>query len=184
MDIAFGDVNGDGKRDAVVTSDVNNLFRVLIGHGDGSFAWQSRYWTAQRPESISLGDLNSDGNLDAVTTGDDGPDSVSVLLGNGNGSFASRNTYSVGSDPRKALLGDLNGDGALDIVTANGGDDTVSVLLGQGDGSFSTDVPYARQWKRRAREISTEMRFLIWWWLTVSGSLFASERVMVLSTIQ
>ena len=99
MDVALGDVNNDGHQDALVTSDINNFFRVLLGQGDGSFSSQGTYGTAQRPESVSLGDLNNDGNLDAVTTGDDGPDSVSVLLGYGNGSFASRSTYAVGSNP-------------------------------------------------------------------------------------
>ena len=143
MDVALGDINNDGNEDAVVTSDINNFFRVLLGQGDGSFSSQSTYGTEQRPESIALGDLNNDGNLDAVTTGDDGPDSVSVLLGHGNGSFASRSTYGVGPDPKTVTLADLDDDGALDVLTSNGGDSTVSVLLGQGNGSFASAVSYA-----------------------------------------
>jgi len=36
--VTAGDVNGDGKADAVVLEPGANAARVLLGHGDGTFA--------------------------------------------------------------------------------------------------------------------------------------------------
>jgi len=142
MDVAVGDLTGDSIPDLVVTSDINNFFRVFRGDGGGSFTSIGAPSTAQRPESIALGDLNGDGLLDAVTTGDVGPDSISVRLGTGGGAFGGLATYGVGVDPKRVFLHDMDGDGALDAVVPNVGGG-VSLLFGQGNGAFSGRVDYA-----------------------------------------
>ncbi|NLF26142.1 MAG: VCBS repeat-containing protein, partial [Deltaproteobacteria bacterium] len=61
-DVDVVDVNGDGRADLVVPTQVNDP------HGDGSFSVGSDYDSTAAPKSIELYDFNQDGNLDVVTT--------------------------------------------------------------------------------------------------------------------
>jgi hypothetical protein len=91
--VGVGDVNGDGKPDALVPQ-----AGVWLGNGNGTFQavdsgnFQGNWITAQ--------DINGDGKLDAVVviycnvhcvSGE-----VSVYIGNGNGTFQSPSTYDTG----------------------------------------------------------------------------------------
>ena len=143
MDTAIGDLTGDGVPDLLVTSDINNFFRIFRGLGGGSFTSIGTASTAQRPETIALGDLNGDSVLDVVTTGDVGPDTISVRMGVGNGSFGGLSQFSVGTDPKDVSLADMNNDGHLDAVVSNGGSNSVSLLFGQGNGSFTGRADYS-----------------------------------------
>jgi hypothetical protein len=112
---------------------------VLLGHGNGSFANQTRYPTAPSPQSVAIGDLNSDARLDIVVA-NYGSDNVSVLLGYGDGSFANQITYLTGFYPQSVDMGDFNNDTLLDIVVANFDDadaNDVSVLLGYSNQVFA-----------------------------------------------
>ncbi len=137
--VAIGDLNGDGKLDMVVLS---NVVSVRLNRGGGSF--QPRVVYAGRGESIAIADLNGDGKADLVTAD---LSAVSVFLNRGGGSFDSGKVYSANGWPRKGrsiATGDLNGDGKPDVAVANykapSGDlgRTVSVFLNRGDGSLRT----------------------------------------------
>ena len=137
--VAIGDLNGDGKLDLVVLS---NVVSVRLNRGGGSF--QPRVVYAGRGESIAIADLNGDGKADLVTAD---LSAVSVFLNRGGGSFDSGKVYSANGWPRKGrsiATGDLNGDGKPDVAVANykapSGDlgRTVSVFLNRGDGSLRT----------------------------------------------
>jgi len=136
--VALGDMNHDGKLDAVVVAGTQSAeyVEVLLGHGDGTFTLGST--TLVGPGyggRLSLGDFNGEGNLDVATTTNSGV--AAVLLGNGDGTLGAPTDYALFPEASLAV-GDVNGDGKLYLVATGGAGDTaaVSVLLGNGDGTF------------------------------------------------
>ena len=150
--LALGDVNGDGRLDAVVLGgDLTGTVSVLLGDGAGGFGPPIAFPAGGFHRALALGDFNGDGKLDIALAGS-GSDGLVVLLGTGSGGFSSPVFQSVGTESgqnlaaRAIAIGDVNGDGRLDIVTVNSGVpnldsllpyiSTVSVLLGQASGSL------------------------------------------------
>jgi hypothetical protein len=130
--VAVGDINGDRKKDLVVTHAERKELTVLLGDGKGGFAE-----TAGSPLDIghsawhvALVDADGDGKLDVVAAAGDG---LRVMLGDGLGNFrhAPGSPYPAGKGAWRLAVGDVNGDGKLDIVTSNVESDSVSVLLGR-----------------------------------------------------
>jgi hypothetical protein len=135
--VALVDVNGDGKPDLAVASELTNNVAVLLnmtppGASSPSFASRQDFPTGTSPAFLTPGDVNGDGKLDLVVV-NVGSDSVSVLLnttppGATSPSF-SRQDFSTGALPISLALGDINGDGTPDLVVANGRGLSLSVLL-------------------------------------------------------
>lgn len=66
--LGFGDVNADGKLDALVaTTEVSgaNIFQLYLGNGDGTFAAPQTSSGSFAP--FAFGDFNDDGLMDVVT---------------------------------------------------------------------------------------------------------------------
>ena len=70
--MALADVNGDGKLDAIASTETGIL--VSFGNGDGSFQGPTVYAALRVAENVQLAvaDLNDDGGLDVVQPGDNG----------------------------------------------------------------------------------------------------------------
>ena len=134
--IVVGDVNSDGKLDAITSNISTNTVSVLLGNGDGSFLPPVMFGTGVLPYSVSVGDVNNDGKLDLFTSNYTS-NNVSVLLGNGNGSFQTASSINTANFPYAITQGDVNKDGKLDLITANYFSSNISVLLGNGDGTFA-----------------------------------------------
>ncbi len=84
LDVAVGDLDGDGLPDLVTANANANTVSVLLGDGAGGFAARSDFATGQSPWSVAIGDVNGDGRPDlAVANGS--AHSVSVLMGGGAG---------------------------------------------------------------------------------------------------
>jgi len=135
-EMAFADVNNDGKLDLIVPGETGTS--VLLNRGNGTFAPQKTFSGAG--SGVALGDFNRDGKLDMV----DGANPIYVWLGNGDGTFTKGATYTLSSGQALWLaVADLNGDGKLDIVAADYDNPVVHVLFGNGDGTFQTpiDIP-------------------------------------------
>jgi hypothetical protein len=120
--IATVDVNGDGKLDLIMAYNFFADLAVLLGKGDGTFAWSAVYWAASNDNEIGAirsGDVNSDGKIDLVTANENDGD-IGILLGSGDGSF-NRLTlhFAAGRNPSDVTLGDFNGDGRLDLACSS-----------------------------------------------------------------
>jgi hypothetical protein len=140
--MTVGDLNGDGKPDAVVTT--FNGVSVLLGKGDGTFTIATAPGVPGSPAWTAIADFNGDGKADLAVATDNG---VSFLPGNGDGTFGTRQDVAAGGQASYLAAADLNGDGKPDLAainpqTAGGGGNSLTVLLGNGNGTFNLSKTY------------------------------------------
>lgn len=165
----YGDFNGDGKPDLVVsltTVGTPNVYGagVALSNGDGTFQTPV---PIQLPVSLTsgiqydafaVGDVNGDGKLDLVFTYTDyftvpqQPSSLNgyfVAMGNGDGTFREATFVPFGATPYYVLLDHFHGSKApLDLVIADVNypqvsNQQVTLLTGTGDGTFGSPTVLA-----------------------------------------
>ncbi len=149
LDVALGDVDGDGDLDAFVANGDSQRMRsepneVWLNNGSGTFNNSGQSLGNALSQAVTLGDLDGDSDLDAfVANGgpailDGQPDEV--WLNNGSGLFVS-NGQSLGNQSSYgAAMADLHQDGTLDVFVAgyNGGN---RVWLNDGSGHLTLSSP-------------------------------------------
>lgn len=131
-DMAFGDVDGDGRTDVVraVASRGPSGSAVTVDsvRADGSFAPTASYPVpGSYPVAVVLGDMNHDGRPDVVLATAD-PEALVVLHQQADGTLASPQDLtslhniggSVDHPPGSVHLGDLDGDSMTDAVATSG----------------------------------------------------------------
>jgi alpha-tubulin suppressor-like RCC1 family protein len=147
--VAIGDIDGDGKVDAVVVDYGNSKVSVLLNTsttGTVSFATKVDFTTTTRPYSVALGDINNDGKLDIVTA-DFLTNTVSVFRNtstSGSVSFAARVDKLSGlaiAVHQFLAVADIDGDGKQDVIIANQGTSNVSVL--RNTSASTTSITFA-----------------------------------------
>lgn len=125
--VTIGDVNGDGKKDLVVSTGTSTL-TIIPGNGNGTFGSPvDLTLSAGTSLYTAVADFTHDGKPDiAVANG------TNLLLypGAGSTTFAGTPiTVSTGGHPVFVLAADMNADGKADMVAANSTEATVAVLL-------------------------------------------------------
>jgi hypothetical protein len=133
IQLAVGDLNGDGRPDLVVNNPIQSSVSVLLNNGGGTLGWAQNYVVGGRPGAVAVGDVNGDGKPDVVAANSNG--TVSVLAGLGNGAFGPVLNYAIGGPANSVALGDFNHDGRLDIVTTGGTE--MDVLVSNANGTFA-----------------------------------------------
>ena len=146
---AFGDIDGDGRVDAVVahrgSDEQDQPARVLILRGDGSGGFKEMAQApigAPGPFSILLADLNADRHLDLAITHSH-RNSLSVLLNDGRGALtrAAGSPFDIRTEAFGLIAADVDGDGRADLIAATG--TSAVLLLGDGAGRFSPGPSFA-----------------------------------------
>lgn len=144
-ELAFGDVNGDGRVDLVATVvDSSVGVGVFLGNGDGTFGAMTRFGQGFGFGGLRVLDLDGDGALD-VFGESVGNSAGGILFGNGDGTFRSLVEPNRLASLTELVAADLNGDGNLDLVGGNERDIDPSrvgarVVLGNGDGTFREPI--------------------------------------------
>lgn len=113
VDIAVGDLDGDGDLDAFVA---NNLQGNAVLLNEGGVFTESALLGEASSSAVVLGDLDGDGDLDAFVT--NSYQANRVWLNDG-GVFTDSGQALGQSASRDVQLGDFDGDGDLDAFVAN-----------------------------------------------------------------
>lgn len=117
----LGDLNNDGKIDAVVSDQATNSLRVFLGNGTVNATFQAPsapILVGTDPRGLALADFNGDGRLD-VAVASNGTNYINVLLGNGDGTFGVRQDFVSLTGPWGVYANDFNRDGRMDIGVVN-----------------------------------------------------------------
>jgi FG-GAP-like repeat len=138
LSVAAGDLNGDGKMDAILGYDLGGI-GVFLGNGDGTLQPPVIYDTTDvSGVDVQVADLNRDGKLDVAIEAGSG---VDVFWGNGDGSLQPAQFFASGHGGY-TIVGDLNNDHLPDFIAGTFYFGAVT-MLNTGVVSFSPTAPLA-----------------------------------------
>lgn len=135
VDLAMGDRDGDGRREAFIASVVRNTQGKggeLLSGGkitivDGATFAAEEIDVGTQPGSIGTYNSSVPGTSDVAVT-DTADDAVYTLPNDGAGTYGPAEADAVGATPTSLDAADLDGDGLDDILTADTASGTVSIL--------------------------------------------------------
>ncbi|MCR9162825.1 MAG: FG-GAP-like repeat-containing protein [Nannocystaceae bacterium] len=148
VEIAAGDLNGDGNADvATIHADTtgSRFVRISLSQGNGLFTISDTVSTGNLPGAdVTLGDFTGDGVSDVAFTVAEGTNQVRIAVNDGDGDFGQALDVNAATSGAFGIAaGDFNGDEDDDLAVANAG--SVLAILGTGIASFekavSLDVP-------------------------------------------
>lgn len=147
IDIAAGDINGDGRPDIVLT-DLTSLntksTMALTQLADGTFSTTPDYLPTLgvSPRNIAIGDINGDGRADLVITGGNYYNGVVMVYTQDNtGHLSQPQLWSGSGGINQVDIIDMNGDGRKDVIvsrrTTSYG--SLGVILQRRDGTLTEE---------------------------------------------
>jgi len=138
INIATGDMDGDGKKDVVVANQstgVISIFKNTSTSSAISFASRIDSTAAGQLATVLLTDFDNDGKLDIVLSANTGTSNFVVVYRNistpGNILIAAKQIFSLGTlggNSSGLWTGDLDADGKPDIAVSNYSNTSYSVL--------------------------------------------------------
>jgi hypothetical protein len=127
--LGFGDVNGDGLLDAVVSAPSAGTVFTLLGSVDSAgFQPGGSIHAPWSPGALVLQDLDADRKPDLVVA-DLFFQGLVEAHGDGSGGFAFTGQYPGFVDPVALAVGDVNGDGVPDVAVADRAARTATALV-------------------------------------------------------
>ncbi len=144
-DVAWGDYDGNGTLDLIITGQGVNgpVTQVYNGDGTGNFAAIVTNIPALQFSEVAWGDIDNDGDLDVAILGDAAPNFVFSLYEYQNGVFEEIVIEGTGMRNGSLRWGDVNNDGFIDLLATgeefSDTERTSRLYLNQGNNSFVLD---------------------------------------------
>jgi hypothetical protein len=140
--VAIGDINGDGRSDAVVAACQRAAYGrqgLFVFRQDGSGFLQAPVNYPDHPyNTVAIGDINGDGRQDIVTgygVDDGGGSQIDVFLQDQSGNLGPAVSYPTPNSYIVKVI-DVNGDGRVDVVGLGGYHDAAPQPLTTGISIF------------------------------------------------
>lgn len=136
--VAIGDLDQDGRLDAVAANPSTGDVTTLLGDGALGFTVHGHFPSGSGPLGAVLSDFDGDGKLDALVP--NGPaGTVAFLKGDGLGGLGPAMSIPVGAAIGSFDAGDLDLDGDLDLVIGHPSAFSagISTVRSSGTGTFS-----------------------------------------------
>jgi hypothetical protein len=164
--LAFPDVNGDGKLDLLGIN--NDNLAVCLGNGDGTFMAAATYsLPGSYPSALTVGDFNADGKLDVAVANAESAN-TSISYGNGDGTFQAATLYPSALWGGGLTNGDFNRDGKQDIfLTPTDTNNLMAIIMLQGSFPLLSPAPGSLSFAQQAIGSTSTAQTVV---LTNSGS--------------
>jgi hypothetical protein len=141
--VAFGDLDGNGSIDMVVTSLSTHRAHLLKSDAQGNYGAAGEIFAGSDPSAAVIGDFNSDGLADVAVGNQD--DRKIVVDGKGLRRLSLLPTSRVDGAFTSMTPYDFDSDGLMDLLLSNYQDFTASIYLNRKNGLFAESDSFALQ---------------------------------------